>query len=383
MKKALMLASVASMIDKFNMENINILKRLGYSVDVAANFEFGSITSDERVSEFKRELEADNISVYHVPIPRRITDVGDMYKSYRMIVEFCKKNSYELVHCHSPIGGVLARIACRNFRKKGMKVIYTAHGFHFYKGAPMINWILFYPIEKICAKLTDCIITINREDYDRAKKFRTKPVEYVPGIGVDTEKIKNTISDISSFREGFGILDDDFVLLSVGQTSKRKNHEVIIHAIAKLKNKKIKYIICGFGELDSYLQTIAESDGVSDQVIFAGYRGDIYTLLHCVDLFVFPSLQEGLPVALMEAMAAGKPCVVSKIRGNVDLIEDGKGGIMCEPHDIDGFAAGINRLYQDKELASHMGKINSRVIQNYDYRVINSYMEKIYKTIQR
>ena len=190
MKKALMLSSVASMIDQFNMENIKILKNLGYEVHVLANFSFGNTTSDERTKEFKEELENMGIKVYNVPIPRKITAIKEMISSYKKIKKVCSENNYDILHCHSPIGGVLARFAFKDFRKKGGKLIYTAHGFHFFKGAPIKNWIIFYPIEKFCSRYTDCLITINKEDYKRAKNFKAKEVKYVPGIGIDTKKIK-------------------------------------------------------------------------------------------------------------------------------------------------------------------------------------------------
>lgn len=383
MKKALMLASVASMIDKFNMENIGILKQMGYSVDVATNFEFGSITSQERVNQFKKELEESNINTYHVPIPRSIADISNMLKAYKFVFKLCEDNDYEIVHCHSPIGGVIARLACRGFRKNGTKIIYTAHGFHFFDGASKVNWLLFYPIEKFCARYTDCLITINKEDYERAKTFPAKRVEYVPGIGVNVKKIQSATVNKKEMRRELGLQDDDFVIFSVGQTSKRKNHEVIIKALAKIKNPKIKYMICGFGELDEYLRTLVEKLGIKDRVVFTGFRNDVYMLLHIVDMFAFPSLQEGLPVALMEAMAAGLPVVCSRIRGNIDLIEDGKGGFMYSPDDTMGFSEGIEKLFHNEKLRSSMGGINFNTIQGFDVGVVNKQMEDIYARIEK
>ncbi len=372
-----MLASVASMIDLFNMDNIEILLGLGYEVDAAANFEFGSITSRERVDEFRRELECRGIGVYHVPIPRDLSHVRDMAVSYRMIKELADKKSYDIVHCHSPIGGVLCRLACRSARRHGTKVIYTAHGFHFFKGAGLRAWMLYYPAEMICSFFTDVLVTINREDYQAAKRFYAGRNVYVPGAGVRTDEIKNTVVDRKEKRTEFGFTDSDFVFMSTGQVSVRKNHETVIRALAQIQDKSIKYLIAGFGELEDMLRQLAAELGVSERVIFAGYRQDVKELLHAVDAFAFPSLQEGLPAALMEAMAAGLPVVASRIRGNIELIEDGKGGYLVDCHDSAAFAQAISKvLHSDMEA---MGVANRERIQMFDIRRVNTCMRKIYR----
>ena len=222
MKKALMMASVASMIDLFNMDNIEILKDLGYEVEVACNFEYGSITSQDRVDEFKEELIRDNFKVHHLPVPRSVFAIRDIVKSYKMMKKLCDENNYEIVHCHSPIGGIVARLACRKARKKGTKVIYTAHGFHFFKGAPLKNWLVYYTAERITAKFTDSLITINKEDYENAQKFNVENTEYVPGIGIDVDKIKNVKIDRSKKRSEFNLSEDDYVLLQQDNYRKEK-----------------------------------------------------------------------------------------------------------------------------------------------------------------
>jgi hypothetical protein len=160
MNKVLMMASVASMIDLFNMDNIKILKDLGYEIEVAGNFEYGSTTSQERVVEFRNELINNNYKIHHLPVPRSVFAISDIVKSYRMMKKLCDQNNYDIVHCQSPIGGIIARFACRKSRGKKTKVIYTAHGFHFYQGAPLINRLIYYPIEKLLSIYTDVLITI-------------------------------------------------------------------------------------------------------------------------------------------------------------------------------------------------------------------------------
>lgn len=379
-RKALMLASVASMIDLFNEDNICILQELGYEVDVIANFDKGSITSNERVNEFHDELIQKGVNVYNIPIPRSISKIKDIMRSYVQIKKIVNVNQYQVIHCHSPIGGVLCRLASSKARKKyGTKVIYTAHGFHFFNGANRKAWIVYYPIEKLCSKFTDLIITINQEDFTNAIKFKTCQVEYVPGIGVDTEKIQNAIVDREQKRKELGFDDKDFVFMSIGQISRRKNHEVMIRAIAKVTNEKVKCLIVGFGELEKELRELAKKLGIENRIVFAGYRGDIDEILHVVDAFAFPSLQEGLPVSLMEAMSIGLPVVCSKIRGNVDLIEDGKGGYLYEANDIDGFTEGINKIVNSRDI--NMGVNNIETMKKFDKKIVHKQMEQIYKKL--
>lgn len=376
--KALQIASVASMIDLFNRDNISILQQLGVAVDVAANFKEGSITSQERVDFFANELKKNSIRVVDYPCPRSIFRIFDIIKSYRIIKRLVEDRHYRIVHCHSPIGGVIARLACRKARKKGTKVIYTAHGFHFFNGSSLLSWALFYPIEKFCSKITDVLITINQEDFKRAKAWNTCQVEYVPGIGVHTDVYREAKVDRKSVRKALGLEDDDFVFMSTGQISVRKNHEVIIRAMAKINNPKVKYLIVGFGELQDKLKMLSKKLHIENRIIFSGYRSDIKQLLNVVDAFAFPSLQEGLPVALMEAMSAGLPIVCSNIRGNVDLIENNKGGYIYNCHDVNGFADGIKKIVEGNH--SEMRKINISQIKHFDVKVVNDKMSLIYKS---
>ena len=377
--RVLMLASVASMIDLFNRDNIEILQNLGCTVDVAANFKEGSITSQQRVDEYKNELVEQGIDVIDIPIPRSIFQLSKIIRSYSIVKELANTRHYRVVHCHSPIGGVIARLAFRSARKKGTKVIYTGHGLHFFKGAPLKNWLLFYPIERYCARLTDVLIAINQEDFKREQSWDCCEVQYIPGIGVDTEAFSQTDVNRGLVRAEFGFNADDFVFMSTGQISVRKNHEVIIRALSKIADNRVKYLIVGFGELEERLKGLTHELGLDNRVVFAGYRGDVKQLLHVVDAFAFPSLQEGLPVALMEAMAAGLPIVCSNIRGNVDLITNGEGGYLYECHDVEGFAEGMTKIALDNK-GLNMKDVNLNRIKGFDRQIVNRIMTQIYKS---
>lgn len=376
-KKALVVTTVASTIDQFCMNDISILLD-NYDVQVAANFTKGNNTSKERINEFKSELIKNNIEINEVEFDRNPFSQSNLiaYKKLKNIIE---QNRFDLIHCHTPIAAMFTRLAAKELRKKGSKVIYTAHGFHFYKGAPMLNWLVYYPIEKWLARYTDTLITINKEDYERAKsKFKAKRVEYIPGVGIDLEKFSTVEIDRDLKRSELGLPEDALVVLSIGELNKNKNHEVIIRAIAKIDNPKIHYIICGQGQLDGHLRNLSKELGIENQVHLLGFRKDIPEICKVSDLFAFPSYREGLSVALMEAMANGLPVVCSNIRGNSDLIEDGKGGYLVEPADVEGFAKYIKNLIEDCRLRSELGGFNLKKIENYSIENVLKEMEEIY-----
>lgn len=324
MKRALMIASMASMLDNFNVSNIEILQKLGYEMTLAANFKTEDSNSPERVKQFRAEMEKKGCHVIHIDFTRKISNIKGQARSYGQVRKLTAGN-YDLVHCHSPICAAITRLAFHKKRKKRLKVIYTAHGFHFYKGAPLINWLLYFPVECVCAHWTDTLITINQEDYQFAKKYlKAKRVEYIPGVGIDLQKFQDGTMDREVKRKSLGVGSEDFMLLSVGELIKRKNHEIVIKAVKGMNNPKIKYFICGIGLLEADIKAMIKEWGLEEQVHLLGYRRDISELCQAADLFVFPSLQEGLSVALMEAIAVKTSVICSDIRGNIDLIKDKK-----------------------------------------------------------
>lgn len=376
--RALMLASVASMLDQFNRNNIQLLKKLGYQVDIACNFEEGNTSSQEQVRAFRSQMEKEGVKPIQIPIPRKISAVGNILKSYRMVKRLMEENQYDIVHCHSPIGGVIARLACRKQRKKGLRVIYTAHGFHFFSGAPRKNWIIFYTIEKMLARYTDILITICKEDYERAKRKKLgRKIVYSPGIGIDTASIRNLIP-VEDKRAEIGISPEDKIVLSIGELNANKNHEVILRAIGSLRRTDIHYVICGRGNLEQHLEKAARETGMENRLHLLGFRTDAKEWLKAADIFAFPSYREGLPVSLMEGMAAGLPVVCSKVRGNVDLIEHKKGGYMTTPENTAYFAKAIEHLLLKPELRTQMGAYNQNSIQAFDKKKVEKVMYQVY-----
>ena len=383
MKKALVCAHVASMIQQFNMENIRLLLQLGYTVDVICNMEQTGGITPEKAREMQAQLTELGVGVYHMPAPKKVTAMGGIIQSFRIMCRLMRENRYDLVHCHSPIGGAICRAANRvsgSYQKT--KMIYTAHGFHFYQGAPKKNWLLYYPIEKLCACWTDVLITINREDHQLAKeRMSAGETLYVPGVGVDVEKLAAVRVSREEKLQQLGISPEAFVIFSVGELNSNKNHRIIIEAMAQLESSRVHYMIAGRGADGAKLQELARNYGLEERVHVLGYRSDVPELMAAADLYAFPSYREGLPVSMMEAMAMGRAVVCSKIRGNVDLMEDKKGGFLLSPDDADGFAAAIATILGDEELRRQMGEHNKAVMKNFDRKTVEKTMVELYRSV--
>lgn len=378
MKKALIITNAASMVYLFNKYNIEILQNAGYEVHVACNFIYGNTTPGDNVRRYKEQWAQKGIITHQIDFLRTPFSLKS-FNIYRETRKLIKNGDFDIIHCHTPIVSVFTRLAAKSLRKKGTKIFYTAHGFHFYKGSPKFNWLTYYPIEKLLAPYTDVLITINREDYERAlEKFRTRKIVYVNGIGVDVEKFRNMPCDRQKVRESLGIPQDAVTIVSVGELCTRKNHKTAIEALAKCENKNIRYVIAGIGKLENELREFAEKQGVGDRVHLIGFCANVAELYKACDIFVFPSYSEGLPVALMEAMACGLPTVVSDIRGNNDLIKSGEGGFLCGVEDVEAYRNAIERLSSDQELRMSMGKHNSERINDFDKSIVINELKSVF-----
>ena len=343
----------------------------------------GKLVEDGNTVEFACNCESpvdsfyDNLvtNIHNLPFSRSPFDKLNL-AAYKQLKKLVENGEYDIVHCHTPVAAMITRLACRKMRKKGTKVIYTAHGFHFYKGAPKLNWLIYYPIEKICSYFTDVLITINKEDFALAqKKMKAKKVEYVPGVGIEVEKFANPGVTREQKREELGIPQDAKLLISVGELNKNKNHETVIRAI---KDLDVYYIIAGCGDLQDYLQNIIDEFNLTDRVKLLGYRTDVAELYAVADVFVFPSFREGLPVSMMEAMASGLPCIASKIRGNVDLIDNSENGYLCNPSLSDEFTKAIEKILNNEELKQSIKLSNAQTVKAFDVFNVISEMKRLY-----
>ena len=388
MRKALMHAHTAYMVTQFNIDNIKILQKLGYTVDVACCWQDDdSALSPEALKKRRKMLDELGCRVIETASLRKLFNISELSKAYKQLKNEVETNRYEIVHTQSPIGGVICRLACRKARKLyGTKVIYAAHGFHFFKGAPLKNWLIYYNVEKWCSKFTDLLITINKEDYENGKKLKARRVVYVPGAGVDTHKFAASEGARAKIREELGISNDATVLLSVGELIPRKNHVEVLEALKHMmdngKLDNIFYLIAGRGKIESELKEKITALGLQNHVTMLGFRSDVADVFAASDIYVFPSHQEGLPVALMEAMSVGIPVVCSNIRGNIDLIQEGVGGFLFDSKNPLSLVTSLERMMALSESdRAAMGKANIETMKSYDKDCVNGVMGKLYEEL--
>ena len=357
----------------------------GTSIEAAKllNMNFSSVANRSKSTdeEIKADEEKYKVRLFHADIARSPFAFRKNYLAYKQIVKIIRENNIDYIHCNTPVGGILGRLTGKKCKVK--KVIYQVHGFHFYKGAPKKNWLLYYPVEKWLARYTDALITINKEDFEFAKsklKLRgdSGRIYYVPGVGIDTAQFKTDKSHRESKRAELGIPNDAFLLISAGELNANKNNGVIISAMERLRRPDIHYVLCGVGELKGQLEAQAEAAGLSKNVHFLGYRNDISELYAAADCFVMPSFREGLSRSIMEAMSSGLPCVVSKIRGNVDLVKEGKGGYLCNPADVEAYAEAIKNLVDNPTVKEAMSSFNLEKVKELDSSIVTEEMKKIY-----
>lgn len=385
MKSILILTTVSGFLNKFEKDNVKILLSLGYTVHYAANRNEQIYLYDES------ELEAMGVIFHHVDIAKSPYMLKDNLRAYRQLIALVKKYDIQAIHCHTPVGGVLGRLLGRHFKKKPLKVIYTAHGFHFYKGAPLLNNTVYYLMEKLMAPYTDVMILINQEDYDNACKFHLKKggrVYRVPGVGLDLEKFSPLDEKrCHEQREALGLKDGDFLLVSVGELNKNKNQEIVLRALAKMRDmgkdlSHLKYGVCGDGFYREKMQRWIRELGLEDTVTMYGYCKEVKWILGCAQASVFPSIREGLGMAALESLAMGVPVLAADNRGTREYMKHGKNGYVCGAKDINGYIRGIEKLRSLNE--AQMKKMKNyckRSAEAFDKAKTHEMMQAIYERL--
>lgn len=373
--KILYILNIANKVNNFSYTSMISAQSLGWEFQIAGNWGYAS--EDERVADEKKY----GIKIYQVDFQRNPFDIRNI-SAYKKIKEIITNESIDIVHCNTPIGGVCGRFAGK---KCGVdKIIYQAHGFHFYKGAPLLNWLLYYPVERLLAHYTDVLITINREDFALAQKFKLRrkgKVYYVPGVGIDLKAYEKVGPDSirTTVRQELKLGENAIVSISMGDLIPRKNYGIAIAAMGQLceKQSNLHFLICGRGpELDN-LKEQAVSCGIKENVHFLGFRNDIKMLLQASDFFLLTSLQEGLPRSTMEAMASSLPLVCSRIRGNTDLIDEGQGGFMFDPTNVDDCVQAVEKLLSSDYEA--MGKYNLDRVREFRIEAVSAKLTSIYQ----
>ncbi len=367
MKKVLFICNILSHINAFHLPYIRWFRDNGYEVHIITNAGGASVDFCDKL--------------YDVGIERSPFSLKNI-SAYRETKRIIERENYDIVHCHTPMGGVIGRLASKGIRKRGSKVLYTVHGFHFYKGASIVNWLFYYTMEKVLAGKTDCIVTINDEDYARAKKcFESKKtkVEKISGIGVDITKYKPA-DDGETLKESMSY-GGKFLMIYAAEFIHRKNHRFLIEAMVSLKERcpDARLLLAGRGELKEKMEAYADKLRVSDVVDFLGFRRDMPELLRMSDLLVSSSLQEGLAINVIEGLASGLPVLVSNVRGNSDSVEEGKNGYTFELCSIEDFCDKVAMLYSDREKCREFSRNALVSSRNFSIENSLSQMENIYR----
>lgn len=367
MKKILFVATVAEHFYYFHLPCFKFFKENGWRVDVACHGE--------------RELPfCDN--KYEITIKRSPSDFEN-FSAYRQLKNIIKKEHYDIIHCHTPMGGVLARLAAKGERKNGTSVIYTAHGFHFYKGAPFLNWAVYYPIEKLMSALSDCIITINDEDFLFAKKhLNAKQTVRINGVGYNSDLFyKISENEKKELRKKKGYNLDEKILIYVAELNANKNQGMLLHALKLVlqSEKNVRLLLVGADNFNGKYQRLVKELEIMDNVDFLGHREDVCDLVHISDVVVGSSIREGLPVNVMEAMACGLPCVLSDNRGNRTLCENSVNGFVVAQNDNEAMAEKICQIINDDETYSVMSNNTIMLVEKYSKENVLCELKKIYK----
>lgn len=374
--KVLLVATTPSSIDKFDRRNISILRERGCALHVASSF--APVDHWHRPS-FKSELEADGVVVHDVGFARRLrlTEILRTFDQLRALIDAEK---FDVVHVQTPIASAVTRLAILSLHQPRPAVLYTIHGFHFFKGGPLKNWA-FYPLEAYLAKRTDIALTINSEDYLRVKAMGGKRARYIRGVGVESTEFRPATPDGRAYlRQQLGVAPDEFVVALVGELNANKNQELMVRSAAALvgAGRRVTTLLVGSGSCSKQLKELCAELGLEESVRFLGYREDVADILRAADLLVSTSYREGLPVNVIEAMFTGLPCVVTNIRGNRDLVQHGLNGYLLNTRHPDELGRAISQLQDNSNLRARMGHESRRIAMAYEASGIDERMREIY-----
>ncbi len=377
MKRVLMLSDSASMQDLNNRSNLNLLIELGCEIHIGCNFLSGNITSSERVFAFRDELTEAGITWHQI----NFTGIPDSAKkepaATSEIEGILQEYDFDLIHCLSPSCLVcVGKLA----NKLHIPVFFTTYGFPFYKGASPLKWLKYYQSYKKASRYADVLICTNKEDFELTEKsFKAKHVYRIPGVGLDPYRFRAPTISRPQMRELMEIPQNAVMLISIGALTANKNHAVILKALSRLRMLELHYVICGTGPKTDALYQLTQRLHLEDRVHFAKYREDVTNLLHASDIFCMPSIREGIGRSALEAMEAGLPLVTSNVQGIRDFMEDGVTGFMFNPHDVNGFVAGIEALTEDKRLRQHIGEHNRYAVELFYREHAEHIMRKLYQ----
>ncbi len=372
--KVLFVATVSSHIYYFHMPFMKIVRDMGYVVEVAA-----------KDKGFAENIEKEGFKFYNIPFSRNPLSFFNV-KGFFLLIKLLKDNKYTMIHIHTPVASFVGRFAGRI--AKVPHLVYTAHGFHFHEYGNKFKNFAYFKLEKLAGMFSDVLITINKDDYEIAKKKNLTPngkVVYIKGVGVDTSYFnpaRFTLEEAEKYRKVFELITENFVMISVAELIKRKNIEDIITSVGMLVKTKAKLLVVGDGILRKELTNFAKEKGLNESILFLGRRNDVPNLLQISDVLVFTSHHEGLPKAVMEAMAMEKPVVAYNIRGVRDLVVDGETGFLVPYRNVQQLAEKVLYLMNNPEIARKMGrKGRERIEKEFSIEKIKAEMSNLYREI--
>lgn len=369
--KILYTATVLSHICQFHLPHMKVLQERGWEVHAAAHDNL-AVKNGLQLKYCDKFIE--------IPFDRSPKSPRNL-KAYRAMKKLLSQEHYDVILCNTPMGGIVTRLAAKKTRREGTRVIYMAHGFHFFKGSSKAGWLIYYPVEKHMARYCDMIITVNEEDYALAKERfgKVTQIAHIHGIGVDENRYHPaTPEEQLAMRQAEGLAGEDFVLLCVGELNENKNQKTLIAAAALLKGRipNLKILLAGNGPLEQELRDQITSLGLENTVKMLGYRTDLERITPAVDLVVSCSKREGMPLNIIEAMLCRKPVVASHNRGHDELVTEGETGYLLAPDDIPGFADAIRSLAGDPQRRTLVGEAGSRKAQTYKVSTVSDELEK-------
>lgn len=379
MKKALIITAVGGFLAQFETSDVEILQGLGYEVHYASNFQNPIYPSRED------DLVHAGICLHQIDIEKSPWKVMENGRAFMQIRDIIKSEHIDLVHCHNPVGAAVARCAVQSMGHKPF-LIYTAHGFHFYEGAPLKNWALYYAAEALLARCTDMVITINEEDYIRAQNFHLKKggtVGKIPGVGVDMDRFSPKMEMKSYVRRELGIPEGAFHIVTAAELNKNKNQGMVIDALARLGHKDIFYSICGRGDQKHVLKKQIEENNLAKQIFLLGYRTDMERILQSADCFIFPSFREGLGIAALEALSTGIPLIVADNRGTREYAKDGTNALVCLDQTVEEYSKAIQRLYKNRNFLRKLALGCRKSAEPFRIEMAARIMRKLYEEADR
>lgn len=369
--KVLLTATVQSHICQFHKPLVEMLHEHGCEVHVAAR---------DNLAE-KNGLKLDFVEkVFDVPFARSPKSLENI-KAYKQLKKIIDDGHYDVIHCNAPMGGIVTRLAARKARKNGCQVYYTAHGFHFYKGAPKKYWILFYPVEKFFSRLCDKIITINYEDYSIAQTKFHCDAFHIHGAGVDEKRYhKKDTTVCEKNRESFGIDKDAFVILCVGELLPNKNQMMLIKACKKLvaKYANLLLLIAGNGPQRQEIEKYIYEEGLEANIRLLGYCTNLEKYQAVANVGISCSIREGLGFNMIESMLSGNPVIATKNRGHNELITDGINGYLVDVGDTDALCTKTEILIKNPQLCLQMSEKGFSVSKEYTCSNVKIELEHIY-----